>query len=294
MKEKVFKGVFSALYSIYDEEMNVKENSVKKMMDYQLENGLNGFYVCGNTGECSVLPEKTRRQMLEAVVKFNRGRGLIMAHVGATHFDQTKRLLEHASEQNIDAVASLPPALKAYYNTDECIAYYEWMANNSTHPVYAYVTNAVSDPVQLAERLAKIPNVDGIKLTICDYYAFGKITAATGDRLNILNGPDETMICGLSVGADGAIGTSYNYMPETANGIYENFIKSDLKTALSYQRKLNSYIKLFANANIALWKASMRALGFDVGYTVFPAHEPTAEEYGKLLANLKEIGIPKL
>ena len=264
------------------------------MMDYQLENGLNGFYVCGNTGECSVLPEKTRRQMLEAVVKFNRGRGLIMAHVGATHFDQTKRLLEHANEQNIDAVASLPPALKAYYNTDECIAYYEWMANNSTHPVYAYVTNAVSDPVQLAERLAKIPNVDGIKLTICDYYAFGKITAATGDRLNILNGPDETMICGLSVGADGAIGTSYNYMPETANGIYENFIKSDLKTALSYQRKLNSYIKLFANANIARWKASMRALGFDVGYTVFPAHEPTAEEYGKLLANLKEIGIPKL
>ena len=91
---------------------------------------------------------------------------------------------------------------------DECIDYYEWMAKNSTHPVYAYVTNAVGDPVALAERLAKIPNVEGIKLTICDYYAFSEITAATGDRLYILNGPDETMICGLSVGADGAIGTA--------------------------------------------------------------------------------------
>ena len=70
MKQKVCKGVFSALYSIYDEEMNVKENSVKKMMDYQLENGLNGFYVCGNTGECSVLPEKTRRQMLVDWVRY--------------------------------------------------------------------------------------------------------------------------------------------------------------------------------------------------------------------------------
>lgn len=294
MKEKVFKGVFSALYSAYDNEMNVKEDTVRGMMDYQLKNGLNGFYVCGNTGECSVLPEKTRRQMLEAAVKFNCDRGLIMAHVGATHFDETKRLLEHANEQKIDAVASLPPALKAYYNVDECIAYYEWMAKNSTHPVFAYVTDAVQDPVLLAERLAKIPNVDGIKLTIRDYYAFGKITAATGDRLNILNGPDETMICGLSVGADGAIGTSYNYMPETANEIYQNFIKSNLKTALSYQRKLNSYIMLFAHANIALWKSSMRALGFDVGYTVFPAHEPTAEEYEKLLASLKEIGVPEL
>lgn len=93
MKEKVFKGVFSALYSAYDNEMNVKEDTVRGMMDYQLKNGLNGFYVCGNTGECSVLPEKTRRQMLEAAVKFNCDRGLIMAHVGATHFDETKGCL---------------------------------------------------------------------------------------------------------------------------------------------------------------------------------------------------------
>ena len=294
MSEKQFTGVFSALYSSYDEEMNVKEDAVRGMMDYQLKNGLNGFYVCGNTGECSVLPENTRRQMLETVVKFNCGRGLVMAHIGATHFDETKRLLAHANEQKIDAVASLPPALKAYYNVDECIAYYEWMAKNSTHPVFAYVTDDIQNPVQLAEKLTKIDNIAGIKLTIRNYYDFSKITAAAGDKLNILNGPDETMICGLSVGADGAIGTSYNYMPEVANNIYQNFIKSDLKTALSYQYKLNSYIKLFATANIALWKSSMRALGFDMGYTVFPAHEPTDEEYEKLLTGLKKIGIPKL
>lgn len=294
MKEKQFKGVFSAIFSLYDREMHVKKGEVSRLVDYHIESGLNGFYVCGNTGECSVLPENTRMEMLETVVSANRGRGLIMAHVGATHFNRTKELLEHANGQKIDAVASLPPALKAYYNTDECIDYYEWMAKNSTHPVYAYVTNAVGDPVALAERLAKIPNVGGIKLTICDYYAFSKITAATGDRLNILNGPDETMICGLSVGADGAIGTTYNYMASTAANIYANFMKSDLKTALSYQRKLNEYIKLMFGSNIAKWKSSMRALGFDVGYTVFPAREPTAEEYSLLYSSLQKIGIPEL
>ena len=69
-------------------------------------------------------------------------------------------------------------------------------------------------------------------------------------------------------------------------------MKSDLKTALSYQRKLNEYIKLMFGSNIAKWKSSMRALGFDVGYTVFPAREPTAEEYALLYSSLQKIEIP--
>lgn len=294
MQNKQFKGIFSAIFSLYDENMHVKKDSVAAEVDYQLNSGLNGFYVCGNTGECSVLPGGTRKEMLEAVVDANRGRGLIMAHVGATHFDETKALLAHANEQKIDAVASLPPALKAYYNTDECVRYYEWMAKNSKFPVYAYVTSAVSNPVALAEQIARIPNIGGIKLTITDYYSFGRITASVGDKLNILNGPDETMICGLSLGADGAIGTSYNYMAKTAASIYKNFNDKDMAAALKCQRKLNLYIDAFYGKNIASWKSSMRALGIDVGYTVFPANEPSEEEYAAIYRKLTEIGIPEI
>lgn len=101
-------------------------------------------------------------------------------------------------------MASLPPSLTKYYAADEIFEYYKWLAANSRYPVYAYITPVLNcDPVVFAQKLATLDNIAGIKLTISDYYAFGNIVAATGDKLNILNGPDETMICGLSLGADG-------------------------------------------------------------------------------------------
>ena len=68
----LFEGVYSATFSVYDKEMNVIKPSIEKLISYNLKNGIKGFYVGGNTGECTVLPNKTRMQMLEAV-KENAG-----------------------------------------------------------------------------------------------------------------------------------------------------------------------------------------------------------------------------
>ncbi len=119
MKEKLFTGIYSALFSVYDENMNVKKDTVAKMVDYQLAGGVRGFYVGGNTGECTVLPNKTRKQMLDTVTEANEGRGRIMAHIGAGHFDDVMDLLDHANSKKIDAIASLPPSLQGYYGHQE-------------------------------------------------------------------------------------------------------------------------------------------------------------------------------
>ena len=154
--------------------------------------------------------------------------------------------------------------LQQYYGADETFEYYKWLSQNSRYPVYAYITPVLNcDPVQFARRLARLDNVAGIKLTISDYYAFGAITAETGDRLNILNGPDETMICGLALGADGAIGTSYNYMPATATAIYDNFRKGNIDDARRYQRLLNRYIDVNFGKSIAFWKTILSSLKWD-------------------------------
>ena len=121
--KKLFTGIHSAIFSIYDENMNVKKDSVAKLVEYQLDAGVQGFYVGGNTGECTVLPAKTRKQMLETVVDVNDGRGKIMAHIGAGHFDEVMDLLDHANQQKIDAIASLPPSLCSYYGHKETIEY---------------------------------------------------------------------------------------------------------------------------------------------------------------------------
>ena len=83
MSNILFEGIYAATFSIYDENMNVKRDSVEKLVNYNLKNGLKGFYVGGNTGECTVLPNKTRKQMLEAVKEYASPDAKIMAHVGA-------------------------------------------------------------------------------------------------------------------------------------------------------------------------------------------------------------------
>lgn len=281
-----FEGIYSAIFTIYDENLKVKKEAVEKLVNYHLENGVKGFYVCGATGECNVLPAKTRMEMLETAIEANRGRGQIMAHIGAAHITETKELLDHANGLEIDAVASLPPALGKYtYNAEEILAYYKWLAKESKHPVWAYIQPTFpGDVVAFAKDIAEIPNIEGVKLTFPDYYKFGKVTELYNGKLGVLNGPDEMLVCGLAVGADGAIGTSYNILPKVAVAIYDNFKAGNIEKAREYQRKLNAFISLCLGHNMGYWKSALTLLGFDMGYTVFPA-TPVDE---KQLADFKE------
>ena len=267
IKMKLLKGVYSALFSVYDENLNVKKDTVKKLVDYQLDNGIKGFYVGGATGECVVLPAKTRKQMLEASIDLNNGRGQIIAHIGAGHYDETMELLDHANNMDIEAVSSLPPSLMGYYSPSEIVGYYKSLAKKSKHPVYAYINPYVASVlsanlVGFAQEMANIDNMAGLKISIADYYSFGKVTASVGEKLDILNGPDECMICGLSVGADGAIGTTYNITPKLAVEIYDKFKANDMVGALEAQRKMNEVIGIALGGNISRWKDIMGLMGF--------------------------------
>ena len=293
---KAFTGIHSAIFSVYDEQMNVKKETVAKMVEGQLEAGVLGFYVGGNTGECTVLPAKTRKQMLEAVVEANKGRGKIMAHIGAGHFDEVMDLLEHANTQKIDAIASLPPSLSSYYNHKDTIEYYKALAKASKVPVYAYVTPVTmqhSELYSFAKELSEIDNIAGLKITIPDYFKFALVNEIDGGRLNNLNGPDEMLLSSLAIGADGAIGTTYNIVPKLAVKIYDSFKKGDLKTALEYQNKLNHFIQTmfgFVNGRgLGYWKACLSLLGYDMGYTVFPSSQVTKEDLEILKEKLTAI-----
>jgi len=291
---KRFDGVYSALFSIYDENMNVKKDSVHKAMKFQRDNGLKGFYVAGNTGECTVLPNKTRMQMLEAVLE-EKGDSEVMAHIGAGHFDDVKALLDHANACGVDAVASLPPSLMAYYGMDSIFEYYKYLAENSKAPVLAYITTVMTgNVVGLAQKILQLDNIIGVKLSIPNYYLFEQIRNL-GSDFNILNGPDETMICGLISGANGAVGTTYNILPATAASLYDSVQNGDLAAAKKAQTRLNRMIdKCLGKGGIGYWKEALGIIaGIDMGYNVFPAIPVSKEALVDLEAFIKAEGYEK-
>lgn len=292
MNNILFEGIYSASFSIYDENLNVIKDSVEKLTKHNIKKGIKGFYVGGNTGECTVLPNRTRKQMLEAVKASCSEKEQIIAHVGAGHLDDVEDLIKHADGVGVDAVSSLPPSLTAYYKENEIIEYYKYIASLTKTPVIAYVTPVLTcDPVWFAQQIMQIDNVIGIKLTIPNYYIFEKIKLVNDGNINLLNGPDECMLPGLAVGADGAIGTTYNFAPEFACGIYDSFKSGDYKTALEYQHKLNRVIDILAGKSMAYWKIGLNVLGIDSGHTVMLAHMPTDGEVKDITAKLEAAGL---
>lgn len=291
MNNILFEGIYSATFAIYDESLNVKKDSVDKLIRYNLRNGINGFYVGGNTGECAILPNRTRKQMLEVVKESVGGESKVIAHVGAGHLDDVMDLIQHANHVGVDAIASLPPSLTSYYKADEIIEYYRQIAAIAEAPVLAYVTPVLAcDVIWFANQIMDIENIVGVKLTIPDYYIFEKIKLVNGGNINILNGPDETMLSGLAMGADGAIGTTYNLMPATACRIYRNFKKNDMTEALNCQRRLNRLIDILAGSNMAKWKSVLTVLDIDSGYTVSPARIPLETQVQEIIALLEKAG----
>ncbi|MBR4059893.1 MAG: dihydrodipicolinate synthase family protein [Lachnospiraceae bacterium] len=282
------KGVYSALFTIYDEELNVKKGAVHKLMKYHQENGLQGFYVGGNSGEGMVLPVKTRMDMLEAVMEEKKD-STIISHIGAATLQDATELLKHADKCGVDVISSQIPVCIPAYNDDEIVEYYRYLSSMTDKPLLAYINGLIKgDVYDVAGQIMDIPNMIGVKMTIPNYYYFERLKTMNPDMV-LLNGPDESLLAGLVMGADGGIGTSYNILPDTVADIYNYFVQGDMDKALVAQKKLNTLIASVAGKNIGHWKFFLELIGFDMGYTVAPAtkvDETKRKEYEKVLGEL--------
>ena len=138
-------------------------------------------------------------------------------------------------------------------------------------------------------------NVIGVKFTIRDYFEMRKTKEVNGGDINLINGPDETLLCGLVMGADGGIGTTYNIMPEWYVGLYDAFVRGDWHTAQEYQYRCNRVTDALSRHSrhgaIPATKAALCLKGYDVGSAVFPSREFDRERLAALKKELSELGI---
>ena len=95
-------GAFAAMFTPYDAKGRVDAETIARIMDYGYANGLKGFYLTGTTGEWWLLSTDERRQVYAAAAKANRGRGRLIAHVGANCTDDSVTLARYAADIGID------------------------------------------------------------------------------------------------------------------------------------------------------------------------------------------------
>lgn len=291
-----FTGIMPALITPLDERGNVKVNTVKNLIDHYLSCGVDGFYSVGGTGEGVLLTLDQRKAMAEATIQANAKRGKVIVHTGAINSSEVIELTKFATAAGADGISSILPSIYFQYNFDEIIRFYSDIANNTDLPILIYANHTGNgvNMTKLLERLLKIENIVGAKDTRSNYYAMWDLKQLNNGDVNIINGPDESLLCGLSMGADGGIGATYGAMPELYVELYKEFISGNILRARELQFKVNKIIQTmlnFAGGSIVKpLKEILRINGIDAGVDIYPAESFTAERSKEMINALNAAG----
>ena len=294
MSNKLFTGILPALITPIRDDGTFLRRAAEEVIDYEFRSPISGFYINGATGEGPVLSEKTRMEMAETAVEKAKGRGKIINHIGAPDTNSAFRLAKHASEIGCDAVSSVLPNFYFKYTAPQILDYYKRIADISGLPVVVYANGLMNqNPVDFMREAIKIDGVVGVKYTLFDYYDLHRITELNDGDINVLNGPDEMLICGLVMGADGGIGTTYNIMPDWFCELYAAYREGQLEKAREVQFRINRVIDIIRRypTSIPAVKEIFRYRGIDAGQAAYPAKVYTPEESASLRRELQEAGV---
>lgn len=286
-----FTGVMSAFVSCIDENENVNEQAMRKLMQWHLKEGLSGFYLTGGTGEGPVLQKETRMEIAEIARDEVKNGASLIAHVGAIDLTTAVELARHAGQIGLGAISSVPPFFFEY-GEREIADYYKALSDASGLPILMYASpmSGIEITWDMVDRLMDVPNMIGLKWTSYDYFTMHRIKELRGGNINVINGPDECLLCGLAMGADGGIGATYNVMPRLFSQIYNSFRAGDLDTARAVQYKANKLIAILLKFGVVCGvKDILTMLGYDCGYQVYPQKRFTDEERAAFRAELETI-----
>jgi len=288
-----FRGIFPALITPLDANDRVNEPELRALVDHLIGQGVDGFFVCGGTGQGLLLTTAERKQVVAAVVEQVAGRATVIAHVGALVTAEAVDLAGHAAGAGADAVAAIPPI---YYRPDlpALQDYYAAIAAAGNLPTWIYHiphSTQVSFTPSMVQELLAIPNLSGMKYTSPDFFSMGQIIELGAERdFAVFSGLDDLCLPGLTMGAHGAIGTTYNLLAPLFVDLYRAFQAGDLAAARQRQQFANRIIRAFVNAPmLSALQYAMRYLGFECGLLRRPVRPLSPAEIEHLTAGLQAI-----
>ena len=287
--QPIFRGVATALITPLTEN-GVDYEAFGRLIDWQIEQGINALVIAGTTGEGSTLSDAEHREVIRYSVERAAGRVPIIAGTGSNHTDYALSLTKFACEAGADGMLVVTP----YYNKatqNGLIRMYTEIADASTKPIIIYNVPsrtgcAIASSTYAA--LADHPNIAGIKEANGDISHIANTAALVGDRLSIYSGNDDQIVPIMSLGGQGVISVLSNVAPAKTVEICDRFFKGDVAGARALQLELLPLIHaLFSEVNPIPVKAAMAAMGWCENYLRMPL-TPMEDAHWQVLRGLME------
>ena len=294
MKEQtIFQGVATALVTPLTKD-GVDYAAFKKLIEWQIAQGINALVICGTTGEASTLTDEEHREVLKFAAEVVGGRIPLIAGTGSNDTAYAIELTQYACEIGYDAMLVVTP----YYNKTTqkgLVAMFSAIADASTKPVILYNvpsrTGVNIEPATYAA-LAKHPNIWAIKEANGNLSKIVETAALVGDQLDIYSGNDDQIVPLLACGGKGVISVLSNVLPKESVEICDRYFTGDVAGAMELQKKYLPLINaLFCEVNPIPVKAAMAAMGFCENYLRLPLVPMEDAHYQHLLECMKDAGV---
>lgn len=292
-KKTVFTGIATALITPLNES-GIDYDQFGRLIDWQIDEGIDALVICGTTGEGSTLTDEEHRDAISFSVKRAAGRIPIIAGTGSNDTEYAVSLTKHACEAGADAMLVVTP----YYNKatqNGLIKMFEKIADESAKPVILYNvpsrTGVNIEPLTYAA-LAEHENIVGIKEANGNISKIVETMSYVKGKLDLYSGNDDQIVPLMSLGGKGAISVLSNLMPKKTCEITKRFFAGDVEGSAKLQLELHSLIDaLFSEVNPIPAKAAMAAMGWCEDYLRLPLTSMEDATKQKMLAIMKTHGL---
>ena len=293
MKKTVFQGVGTALVTPLNDN-GVDYEAFERLIEWQIEEGVNALVIAGTTGEGSTLTDEEHREVLRFAVERVNGRVPIVAGTGSNDTAYAIDLTKFACEIGCDAMLLVTP----YYNKATqrgLIESFRAIADASTKPCILYNvpsrTGCNLTPASCAI-LAEHPNIVGVKEASGNISQIAEIAALTKGEFDIYSGNDDQIVPLLSLGGKGVISVVSNILPKKTVELCDKFFAGDLEGSRALQLEMLPLINsLFCEVNPIPAKAAMAAMGYCEDYVRLPLTVMEDEHKAVLLNEMRKLGI---
>lgn len=258
-----FKGSFTALVTPFKDGA-LDEAALKALIEFQIDNGIDGLVPCGTTGESATLSHEEHNRVIDITIETARGRVPVIAGTGSNSTEETIMLTRHAEEAGADGALIISP----YYNKptqDGLYEHYKVVAESTKLPILLYNVPGRTALNMTAETVARLSHVDGIvgiKEATGDLAQVSDIIEYSKDGFLVISGDDFVTYPMLTIGGHGVISVTANIAPKDVSQMHALFTDGKLKEALDIHYKLQTLHRvMFVETNPIPVKTALAMMG---------------------------------
>lgn len=264
-RNKLFRGVYTALVTPFTEYNTVDYAALERIVEFQIASGIDGLVPCGTTGESPTLSYEEHDRVIAKTIQFSKGRVPVIAGTGSNATHEAITLSQHAEDAGVDALLLVNP----YYNKPTQLGLYRHfraIADSVSIPCILYniqgrtgVNLSTDTLVRLAE---DCPNIRAVKEASGNLAQMEEVIARTSDDFSVLSGDDNLALSLVKKGGDGVISVASNLFPREMVGMVHAGLEGNWGEAEALDKIFEPFFKdCFIETNPIPIKTAMAHYG---------------------------------